>query len=1002
MAKVNRQAVFEGEKSPMQILAEDTAVAEKNVLVYTETVRKLNSELTNTQTLAKAMQGAMGTSTGSNLGDLEKSNALHKEAIALYGKHQVAKSTLEKTSKQLEIETNALRISEEKLWQEMLKSEKAEKALEAQTARLTAQQERLRQKTEQSSGSYMRVQKWLTKLNQEHRNLAIRQELGGKLTQAEITRMDTLAGRISKYDSALKAVDATQGKHFRNVGNYKSGFDGLSGSVNQLTRELPAFANSFQTGFMAISNNLPIFFDEIKRIRVANEQLRAEGQKVTSVFRQLASSVFSVGTALSVGVTLLTVYGPKLFEYIQSLFTNVEAEKKLKEETERRANAQKYANEQTKKATEFVGRESSEYVGYILQLKQTNAGSKERADLIDEINDKYGRTLKNIRDETKFQAQLNNEIKSYISFQRARYEVEKNQDLIARNLSRQDAIRRDLFKMGFSKETTDAITKSKGAMEDFAFTTNEFFNISEKNKSKAINYANEILRLNERLESYGFNLLEANGRMDDLGFETEETTKETKKLTYALKEFDDELSRRLDLGERERKLRQDMTEIGQDNQIATVAEIAQRQIDEMMISAEETGQIFVDTIEMLLNEEFDMRKAAAVQRAQFEKDELLKRVDATRVLEYERLTKERDDLLKQEGLTAEGRAAIRASYEKRLQELNGRMLEEERIVALEREKIELELQQRLGNLDKERVDRLNEVNDQLIQAQQDYADESNKKTEDDNKKKEDAEKKHQKEMADLRKKGVDYALKLLESQSKAREEQYRKEADASKDLENQLIAQVNAGVDSAEDSLAVQKQVTAEKMRLAEMEQKRQEALKQIQVGYQILEQLIAKGDSAPVAAVKTVGLLDFIKGIFLKAKGFFVGTDDTGTVASPWDANGGRPAILHDNEQVWSKKDRQQVGFKSRKELIAASQFYDSFRVNNMLMLDGMQRDPKREEGNFSPVMIEQLRKLDVIASKLDEFPRELFDTEVRNGVLYAFHLYQKGNDREKTHLNV
>lgn len=95
-------------------------------------------------------------------------------------------------------------------------------------------------------------------------------------------------------------------------------FNMLGNSINQITRELPAFTYSMQTGFMAISNNLPIFFDEISRIQTANKALAASGQPVQSMFSQLSGAIFSVGTALSLGVTALTMYGPALFEVISA------------------------------------------------------------------------------------------------------------------------------------------------------------------------------------------------------------------------------------------------------------------------------------------------------------------------------------------------------------------------------------------------------------------------------------------------------------------------------------------------------------------------------------------------------------------------------------------------------------------------------------------------------------------------------------------------------------
>ena len=98
-----------------------------------------------------------------------------------------------------------------------------------------------------------------------------------------------------------------------------SSYNGLGMSINQLTREMPAFANSMQTGFMAISNNIPMLADELGRLKQANLDLVASGQPAKSVFKQLAGSLFSWQTALSVGVTLLTIYGPKIIDWVASL-----------------------------------------------------------------------------------------------------------------------------------------------------------------------------------------------------------------------------------------------------------------------------------------------------------------------------------------------------------------------------------------------------------------------------------------------------------------------------------------------------------------------------------------------------------------------------------------------------------------------------------------------------------------------------------------------------------
>lgn len=115
-----------------------------------------------------------------------------------------------------------------------------------------------------------------------------------------------------KVNSALNSIGQSAGRS-------KTGFNGLNNSINQLTRELPAFGLSANIGFLAISNNLPILFDEINKVRSANKLLAAEGLVTTSVFKSLSAALFSWQTALSVGVTLLTVYGGKIIDLLSNL-----------------------------------------------------------------------------------------------------------------------------------------------------------------------------------------------------------------------------------------------------------------------------------------------------------------------------------------------------------------------------------------------------------------------------------------------------------------------------------------------------------------------------------------------------------------------------------------------------------------------------------------------------------------------------------------------------------
>ena len=161
-------------------------------------------------------------------------------------------------------------------------------------------------------------------------------QLKAKNLKTQIQQLNEVVGQTGQIAAGSGGIQQASHK-----------FDMLGHSVNQITRELPAFTNSMTTGFMAISNNIPMFVDQINNIRIANAALIAQGQPVQSVFSQLATSLFSWQTALSLGVTLLTVYGA---EMINALDATVEMAKA----NERLAETQKRLEDQEQKIIDIV------------------------------------------------------------------------------------------------------------------------------------------------------------------------------------------------------------------------------------------------------------------------------------------------------------------------------------------------------------------------------------------------------------------------------------------------------------------------------------------------------------------------------------------------------------------------------------------------------------------------------------------------------------------------
>ena len=188
-----------------------------------------------------------------------------------------------------------------------------------------------------------------------------------------------LLASINQADAKIKALDATIGNHQRNVGNYASGWNGLNMSIQQVGRELPSLAVSWNTFFLAISNNLPILADEIKRAKEQYNALKNSGEKAVPVWKQVVSSIFSWQSALTVGITLLTLYGGRVVDWISGLLGADSAQKRL--------------NESVKEFNSIISKEETNVRVLFDAIKKTNEGTRGRADAIKKINDSYGKYL---------------------------------------------------------------------------------------------------------------------------------------------------------------------------------------------------------------------------------------------------------------------------------------------------------------------------------------------------------------------------------------------------------------------------------------------------------------------------------------------------------------------------------------------------------------------------------------------------------------------------------
>lgn len=204
--------------------------------------------------------------------------------------------------------------------------------------------------------------------------------------QAKIGELESDLSRISKTAKSASASTKNTTLVPKDAAKAQSTFNGLNMSIQQIAREMPSLAMGPQMFFLAISNNLPIFADQVKYARMEYEALTRAGQKATPVWKQILKSLFSWQTALATGIMLLVMYGKEIGNWISGLFGATDAVEQNREALERRLEVEKQANAEALK-TQFNIRTT------MAAIERFNGTKDEERRKIEELNTKYGETF---------------------------------------------------------------------------------------------------------------------------------------------------------------------------------------------------------------------------------------------------------------------------------------------------------------------------------------------------------------------------------------------------------------------------------------------------------------------------------------------------------------------------------------------------------------------------------------------------------------------------------
>lgn len=189
-----------------------------------------------------------------------------------------------------------------------------------------------------------------------------------------------MAQQIDAITQKVSKAEQSYGVFSRNVGNYKSAFSGLQFQTQQLLRELPTLAVGFPQLFLALSNNIPLFTDEIVR-------LRGEGKKTGEILKGIGKSLFSWQTILVVIISLVSIFGDEINAWFKSLGKADSGIKALRKSMSEMAGS--------------VAEERAELGALFTALGKAEEGTANYLAVRNLILDKYGSLLENEREEVR-------------------------------------------------------------------------------------------------------------------------------------------------------------------------------------------------------------------------------------------------------------------------------------------------------------------------------------------------------------------------------------------------------------------------------------------------------------------------------------------------------------------------------------------------------------------------------------------------------------------------
>lgn len=522
-----------------------------------------------------------------------------------------------------------------------------------------------------ASDSLVALRKQLSLLNAEYDRLSA--------TDRKSTIGTNLQKQIQALNTEISSAEQATGRYQRNVGNYASSWNGLSVSVQQVARELPSLAVGWNTFFLAISNNLPMLADELKKAAAEYKAFKmavAAGNndvaKVAPVWKQLITSIFSWQTALVAAITLLSVYGKDIIEWTKKLFGAGEAIKNTKQ-------LQDELNQSFSKNSGELSKLIIQFKSYQRQWKELAGNLQEQQKFIEKNKDAFdsmGVSIKSVRDaENLFVDNTDN----FINSLKLRAQATAAQDLAAEEYKKaiQKEIEADKIREKASETRKKQEIDATGVIQDTRFGNIKSHQQLVEDRAKSFDHeaeavdrdaqalkrnADAYFELGKAKEQAADDLLSSSGiekydkyeedRLKKAQQETERQKKEAEKQKEIQERVNQQL---LDLQNKNQQSRINLMEEGSDKRIAQIEYDYDREIEAIRKREKEWREAQGGK----LTQEQTVEIKTAITQAQ------ATRMRSTQEAENEQIEAQRkamNDYLKEYGTYQDKKMALAAEY----------------------------------------------------------------------------------------------------------------------------------------------------------------------------------------------------------------------------------------------------------------------------------------------------------------------------------------------------